>query len=618
MIVSRAFFVRRTLAIAALVALSSSVSAGADEPGGSRVRGLSIPGAFYEPARTLAARPARLSDLAFAAERLTASERHELAPLTNDERRDLARSEKGLRKVGLVRRLESAVRLAGTLPSFSRGSRGSWSGGLLEQDEEGSMTWTTAIVSPGATGIRLLIGEASAPGGRIYVYSKSGEVHGPYTFDCAIAAEGFWTNTVFADEVFVEAQFPASSAPRLTIAAIGHLEGGTLAGAGLSPQSADSPMSTEASTSTTCFVDASCVATREFGSLESASHAVATLLFHEGSSFYACSGGLVGTTDHSFEPYLLTANHCFGSQSSASSLEAVFNYRNPTCNGPYPSMSSFPRTLGSTLLATSTTSDFTLVRLGQAPPAGSYFLGWSTDDYAHSGGTSIYRLSYPAPDVGIWPQYYSRHAISSIPSPGTCRGYAQGDFIYSKDTLGGVGEGSSGAPVLLGDGRIVGQLLGACGSNVDDDCDSMSNSTVDGSFAVSYPQIAQWLNPSGVGGPVGPSSCTPNATTLCLNGNRFKVEVSWRVASQGTGGSGTAVPLSGDTGYFWFFSSGNVELVVKALDGRAVNGYYWIFYGALSDVEYTITVTDTSNGTVKTYSNPQGQMASRADTAAFR
>jgi hypothetical protein len=146
----------------------------------------------------------------------------------------------------------------------------------------------------------------------------------------------------------------------------------------------------------------------------------------------------------------------------------------------------------------------------------------------------------------------------------------------------------------------------------------MSNSTVDGSFAVSYPQIAQWLNPSGVGGPVGPSSCTPNATTLCLNGNRFKVEVSWRVASQGTGGSGTAVPLSGDTGYFWFFSSGNVELVVKALDGRAVNGYYWIFYGALSDVEYTITVTDTSNGAVKTYSNPQGQMASRADTAAFR
>ncbi len=94
--------------------------------------------------------------------------------------------------------------------------------------------------------------------------------------------------------------------------------------------------------------------------------------------------------------------------------------------------------------------------------------------------------------------------------------------------------------------------------------------------------------------------------------------MTWRVASQGTAGSGTAVTLSGDTGYFWFFSSGNVELVVKALDGRAVNGYFWIFYGALSDVEYTLTVTDTSTGAVKTYANPQGRLASNADTAAFQ
>jgi hypothetical protein len=347
------------------------------------------------------------------------------------------------------------------------------------------------------------------------------------------------------------------------------------------------------------------------------SHAVATLIFRDGASFYACSGGLVGTTDRSFQPYLLTANHCFSDQSAASSLEAVFNYRTSSCNTAYPTRSGFPRTLGATLLATSATSDFTLVQLAQSPPAGSFFLGWSTEDVSRIGGTSLYRLSYPAPDVGIWPQYYSRHTVSAIPTPGACRGYAQGNFIYSKDTVGGVSEGISGAPLLLADGRIVGQLLGACGANVGDDCDSDSNSTVDGAFAVSYPQIAQWLNP-GVSGGGGPSTCTPNAATLCLNGNRFKVEVAWRVASQGTGGSGVAVPLSGDTGYFWFFSSGNVELVVKAVDGRAVNGYFWIFYGALSDVEYTITVTDTSNGAVKTYTSPQGQMASRADTAAFR
>jgi len=573
--------------------------------------GVSIPGAFYEPARTLAAAPAALADLANAAAALTAAERHALPPLSDSERGELARSEKGLAKVGLLRRLDPGILLAGLPPTLARGSRRAWGGGLLERSDDGSLVWTTAVVSPGAAGIRLLLAGGPAAGTRVYVYSAPGEVHGPYELGGAVPGEGLWTNTVFSDEVFVEAHFADSSSPRLAIEAIGHLEGSRLAGVGLHstvPASAASPLTT------TCFVDASCVAPSEFGALDAASHAVATLLFRDGLSFYACSGGLVGTTDRSFEPYLLTANHCFGTQSSASTLEAVFNYRTSACNSAYPMMSGFPRTLGATLVATSTTSDFTLVRLSQAPPAGSYFLGWSSDDVSRSGGTPLYRISYPAPDDGVWPQYYSRHTISSVPTPGTCRGYAQGSFIYSKDTVGGVSVGSSGAPVLLADGRIVGQLLGACGGNVSDDCDSVANSTVDGAFAVSYPQISQWLNPTGGG---GPSTCTPNAATLCLNGSRFKVEVAWGVPSQGTGGSGTAVPLSGDTGYFWFFSSGNVELIVKALDGRVVNGHYWIFYGALSDVEYTITVTDTSNGSVKTYSNPQGHMASVADTSAF-
>jgi hypothetical protein len=77
------------------------------------------------------------------------------------------------------------------------------------------------------------------------------------------------------------------------------------------------------------------------------------------------------------------------------------------------------------------------------------------------------------------------------------------------------------------------------------------------------------------------------------------------------------VPLTSDTGYFWFFSASNVELVLKAVDGRTFNNHFWVFYGALSDVEYTITVTDMVTGAVKTYSNTAGHLASVADTAAF-
>lgn len=111
--------------------------------------------------------------------------------------------------------------------------------------------------------------------------------------------------------------------------------------------------------------------------------------------------------------------------------------------------------------------------------------------------------------------------------------------------------------------------------------------------------------------------CAPGAETLCLNNGRFKVQVHWRVGSQGTGATGQAVSMTADTGSFWFFSSNNVELVVKVVDGRAFNNKFWVFYGALTNVEYTVTVTDTQTGVVKTYFNPQGQLASVADTAAF-
>jgi hypothetical protein len=110
--------------------------------------------------------------------------------------------------------------------------------------------------------------------------------------------------------------------------------------------------------------------------------------------------------------------------------------------------------------------------------------------------------------------------------------------------------------------------------------------------------------------------CTPNDTTLCLNGARFRVSASWRTATDT--GAAHAVGLTGDTGYFWFFSSGNVEAIVKALDGCAFNSRYWVFASGLTNVEVTLTVTDTQNSVTRTYVNPIGTaFAPIQDTAAF-
>lgn len=112
------------------------------------------------------------------------------------------------------------------------------------------------------------------------------------------------------------------------------------------------------------------------------------------------------------------------------------------------------------------------------------------------------------------------------------------------------------------------------------------------------------------------ATCQANATRLCLNGDRFAVEATWR-DFQGNVGVGKTVKLTPDTGYFWFFDADNVEVVLKVLDGTALNGHYWVFYGALSNVEYTIQVTDTTTGEIRTYRNPSGRFASAGDTTAF-
>jgi hypothetical protein len=112
-------------------------------------------------------------------------------------------------------------------------------------------------------------------------------------------------------------------------------------------------------------------------------------------------------------------------------------------------------------------------------------------------------------------------------------------------------------------------------------------------------------------------SCTASGSTLCLAGGRFAVSVSWTASNIGQTGQGQSMPLTSDSGAFWFFQPSNIELVIKVLDGRAVNGRFWVFYGALSNVGYTINVTDTETGAQKTYTNPEGTLASRADTEAF-
>ena len=115
----------------------------------------------------------------------------------------------------------------------------------------------------------------------------------------------------------------------------------------------------------------------------------------------------------------------------------------------------------------------------------------------------------------------------------------------------------------------------------------------------------------------GSGDCVPGPRALCLRDGRFRVEVEWRDQHNAATGDGQAVPGTGESGFFWFFDESNVELIVKILDGQPLNGKFWVFYGALTDVEYWITVTDTETGAQRMYHNAPGNLCGRGDIEGF-
>jgi hypothetical protein len=111
--------------------------------------------------------------------------------------------------------------------------------------------------------------------------------------------------------------------------------------------------------------------------------------------------------------------------------------------------------------------------------------------------------------------------------------------------------------------------------------------------------------------------CVADAHTLCLNNGRFAVTARFRTASSGETDA-TAVGLTADSGYFWFFNPANIEVVVKVLRACSLTNHYWVFATGLTDVQVTLFVTDTEHDSLKTYTNQLGvPFAPIQDTRAF-
>ena len=104
-------------------------------------------------------------------------------------------------------------------------------------------------------------------------------------------------------------------------------------------------------------------------------------------------------------------------------------------------------------------------------------------------------------------------------------------------------------------------------------------------------------------------SCEPDGETLCLQDSRYAVVVDWWT-SDGRSGTGSVVHGgTNDSGLFYFFNRENWEVLIKVLDGCALNGHVWVYGASTTDLGYEVTVTDTVTGQANEYRNEPGQPA---------
>lgn len=120
---------------------------------------------------------------------------------------------------------------------------------------------------------------------------------------------------------------------------------------------------------------------------------------------------------------------------------------------------------------------------------------------------------------------------------------------------------------------------------------------------------------------VAENACAQSGANLCTNSGRFSIRLNARDQRTERRGSGLALPQNDLFGYFSIpdltNNAANPEVFVKVLDGRPVNGRWWVFYGGLTDFEYTITVTDTVTGAARQYTKPAASPCGGFDTSAF-
>jgi len=220
-----------------------------------------------------------------------------------------------------------------------------------------------------------------------------------------------------------------------------------------------------------------------------------------GSGF--CSGSLINNTANDGKPYVLSANHCFSSNSAGQNITTFFrfNWEALACTNP-GSSPSYQSLSGGIIRAKRTPSDFCLIEItgglsgGTVPAAyNPYFAGWNRST---TPPTSTVSIHHPSGDIKKIS--FDDAPASAVQAMGSSEAASSWAVEWDRNTT--TEGGSSGSPLFDQNGRIIGQLWGGGAScsnlSAPDYYGRVSNSWNPAGSANSG-QLKHWLDPGNSG-----------------------------------------------------------------------------------------------------------------------
>ncbi|NJN64946.1 MAG: hypothetical protein HC882_08765 [Acidobacteria bacterium] len=256
--------------------------------------------------------------------------------------------------------------------------------GAWETLPDGSRLWRVRITSRGALWIALGFGTfRMQPGGALWAYSADESVvHGPFTSADVREHGQLWIPPIAGDTVVVEVRWPSDRGDEMPNIHLGTVSHGYKPWGGIGEPKDEPGVDAGA-----CNIDVNCPLGANW---QDEKRGVVNLL--SGGSGY-CSGSLIVTSARDCENYVLTAAHCLNSQGEAASTVFQFNYERPACGSGTPP--SNQTSSGSTLVATYSQSDATLLRMSNEPLEAfdAYYNGWSRSTTAPTESWCIHHPS---------------------------------------------------------------------------------------------------------------------------------------------------------------------------------------------------------------------------------